>query len=94
MAYITGDAVTLTATFKDSSGALADPTDVTLEVQDPNGTITTYTYSLSTITKSSTGIYTRNVSLTDNGTWEYEWQGTGAVAKVGNGRINVRAQII
>lgn len=94
MSYIVGDAITLTAEFRDSAGALADPTDVTLEVKTPGRTVATYRYSTAGITKSSTGVYTKNISMTSGGLWKYEWQGTGTVAVVGNGTINVEDQLI
>ena len=92
--YIVGDAVTLGATFTNSAGTATDPTAVTLEVKDPSGTTTTYTYSLAEITKVSTGVYSKAISLTASGWWYYEWQGTGTVAKVENGKFHVQAQLI
>lgn len=94
MAYIVGDAITLTASFYNASETLTDPTDVTLQIKSPGGTVTTYTYSLDEITKSSTGVYTKTIALSQSGLHYYEWQGTGSLAKVGNGKFNVKAQLI
>ena len=92
--YIVGDAVTLGATFADSAGTATDPTAVTLQVKDGAGTTTLYTYSLAEITKVSTGVYSKALSLTSSGWWYYEWQGTGTVAKVNNGQFYVDAQLL
>lgn len=94
MSYISGDAITLTATFANSAGTATDPTAVTLQVKDPSGNVDLYTYSLAEITKSGTGVYTKTISLDEAGWWFYEWQGTGTVAKVHNGKIYVEGQLI
>lgn len=73
---------TLTNTFKNSSGVATDPTTISLTVTDPTQTSTTYTYAESQITKTSTGVYTKDIACSTDGTWTYEWTGTGAVADV------------
>ncbi len=60
-------------------GELTDPTTVTLKVKDSTGTTTTYTYALGTVTKDSTGKYSKNIMPTTSGAWFYWWAGTGAV---------------
>lgn len=67
---------TLTNTFTVNSVA-TDPTTVTLTVTDPTGTATPYTYAASEITKSATGVYTKDITCSTAGTWQYEWEGTG-----------------
>lgn len=94
MAYIVGDAITLQASFTNSAGTATDPTDVTLQVKDPSGNTDLYTYSLAGLTKASTGVYTKSIALDEAGYWLYEWQGTGTIAKVDNGKIRVEAQLI
>jgi len=84
---VVGDTVTLTNTFA-VSGTATDPTTVTLVVTDPTGTATTYTYAGGTITKTSTGVYTKNVTASTAGIWSYTWTGTGA-ADVENGVFEV-----
>jgi hypothetical protein len=85
-----GDTVVLYADFRvNATGALTDPDTVTLKVRVPSATTTTYTYVGTTITKTSTGKYTRSISLTEAGIWAYQWAGTGAVAKVEEGTIEV-----
>lgn len=81
--FVVGDTVTLTNTFK-VSGAATDPTAVSLAVTTPDGTATTYTYAGATITKSSTGVYTKSVTVSTAGRWAFKWTGTGvAVASSG-----------
>ena len=92
--WIVGDTVTLTATITNSAGTATDPTDLTLQVQNPAGTVTLYTYSLGEITKSSTGVYYKTVALSSAGYWFWEFQASGTIAKVENGNIYVRAQQI
>ena len=76
-----------------SSGALADPTTVTLEVKDPEGTITSYTYAAAQVTQSSSGIYYYDLAIPDDadseGTWYYRWIATGTVAGVTEGKFKV-----
>ena len=53
--YEKGETVRITGTFTVSDVA-TDPTTVTLKVQNPAGTETTYTYAAGEITKSATGV--------------------------------------
>ena len=76
--YDIGDLVRFTGTFT-VSGIATDPTTVTLKVKDPSGNIATYTYALSEVTKSATGIYYKDVTIDEAGMWIVEWLGTGAV---------------
>jgi hypothetical protein len=57
-----------------------DPTTVSLVITDPTQASTTYTYAASTITKVSTGVYRKDVPCSIDGTWTYEWTGTGAAS--------------
>ena len=87
--YDKGDLVRIHATFTASS-VVADPTTVTLKVKDPDGVITTYTYGGGTVTKSSTGVYYKDVSVSNDGMWYYRIEGTGAVQSAGEGSFRVR----
>ena len=86
--FVVGDTVTLTNTFK-VSGTATDPTTISLVVTDPTGTATTYTYAGSTITRTSTGLYTKNITASTAGLWSYTWTGTGAAADVESGSFDV-----
>lgn len=79
---------TLTNTFK-VSGVATDPTAISLAVTDPLGVTTTYTYAGGTITKSSTGVYTKDIACATPGTWSYVWTGTGTASDVTSGTWEV-----
>jgi hypothetical protein len=87
--YDKGDTIRLWAYFKVNS-VYTDPTAVTLRVKNAAGTVSVYTYALAEITKSSTGIYYKDVSLTDDGIWYYRFEGTGTVAAAGEYQFEVR----
>ena len=86
----TAELATLTNTFT-VSGAATDPTTVSLVVTDPTGTATTYTYAGATITKSATGVYTKDVPCATAGVWSYVWVGTGAASDVVAGTWTVQS---
>lgn len=69
----------LTNTFKVDSVA-TDPTTVSLIITTPAQVSTTYTWAASEITKTSTGVFTKNITCNEDGTWTYEWVGTGAAS--------------
>lgn len=81
---------TITNTFR-VNGTATDPTTVTLAVTDPSGTTSTYTYAAAEITKSSTGVYTKDIACTSVGTWAFRWIGTGTASDVEAGTWEVKA---
>jgi hypothetical protein len=90
MAYSRDTEVELKGTFRRTSDdALTSPTDVTLEVLDPAGTLTTYTLAASQVTEESTGVFTRAEVLDQSGVWYYRYKGTGAVKVSDWKRIDV-----
>ena len=89
--YSVGDSVTFTGTFRDAAGAVADPTTITLKVEAPDGTETTYTYALGTVTKDSTGVYSKAVTLSSAGTWSYRFIGAGSVVATIDGQVYATA---
>lgn len=70
---------TLTNTFS-VAGVPTDPTTVSLTITDPAGTATTYTFAAAEITKSATGVYTKDIPCSLAGTWLYLWVGTGTAS--------------
>lgn len=72
---------TLSNTFS-VSGAATDPTTVSLTVTTPSGTATTYTYAAAQITKSATGVYTKDIACSEDGEWQAVWTGTTAASDV------------
>jgi len=89
MAYSRDTQVDLTGTFRDVDNALADPTEVTLQVLDPSGTLTTYTYGAAEITRDSLGVFSKPITLNASGTWYYRFKGTGALIVANWKRIDV-----
>ena len=89
---IVGDAKKFSAKFFNLFGVQTDPDTVTLEVKDPEGTVTLFT--LVDLVKESDGYYSKIVSFDSPGNWYIEWQSTGAVQKVAYSRIYVKPQKI
>lgn len=98
--YTVGTTVRLWGTFKAASYvvtsgvptatyALTDPSTVTLQVENPAGTVTSYTYAGGTVSKNSTGVFYKDVALDAAGEWGYRWVGTGAVAVTGEQLVTV-----
>lgn len=75
-------------------GTKTDPTTLSLEVKDPSGNTDTYTYAAAQITRSSAGVFYKDITFDEAGWWTYEWQGTGAVIAVEGNKILVKAQLI
>ena len=85
-----GDVAVVSGEFRNSSGSLADPTTVTVQVKTPDGTVTLYTYAGGAVTKDSTGLYHKNVTITAEGKWTLGMLGTGNVASAEHSTITVR----
>lgn len=88
----TNELARLTNTFT-VSGTPTDPTTVGLDVTDPTGLTTSYTYS-ATISKSGTGVYYKDVPCGIAGEWAFVWTGTGAAADVTAGTFTVQETTI
>ena len=91
--YHVNQTVRITGTFKVGS-AVTDPTTVTLKIKTPAGVISSYTYALAEVTKSGTGVYYKDVSLTASGNWYNRWEGTGTVAAADEEYLTVLASQI
>lgn len=78
----------LTNTFK-VDGVATDPTTVSLIITTPTGTETTYTWAASEITRTSAGVFTKNIACTEDGTWTFQWVGTGAASDTETGTWDV-----
>jgi hypothetical protein len=89
-----GDVVTLFAVFRDLDGAQADPTTLTLALEDPDGNDSSVSpeaaetgdlaraeLATGETLSGTTGVYLANIPVDRHGTWRYRWLGTGAVAK-------------
>lgn len=89
MIFNLNDAPTFSCAFA-VSGTNTDPTTVSLFVRKPNGTTNTYTYAGSTITKDSTGRYSKQITVDQRGVWYWEWTGTGNCQAAASGTLTVR----
>lgn len=70
-----GQSVTVQGTWTNkATGVVADPSDARVDVVDPTGKVTTYTYLNAQVTKVSTGVYTYAIDTTaKDGRWQYRW---------------------
>lgn len=87
--YMSGSLVRSTATFKDITGALADPDTVTVQYQAGSGSVQTGSW-----TKVSTGVYYCDIDttgFTGPGTLSYivEWTGVGTVQAINSDQFAV-----
>lgn len=84
--YALGTVVRITGTFRNASGEPTDPTARTLRVQAPDGTVTSHTDA----TSSATGVWIKDITPTQEGTYQYRWTGTGAVAAEDENSFRIR----
>lgn len=93
--YHYGATVDLTADFYDRDEALIDPDGVTLEIIDPWGAKTTYTYQVSAeITREDVGNYLAQIIPDKPGRWFFRWAGTnGSIVGVMEGHFEVMGSI-
>lgn len=91
MTWRENDQAILRANFAPTAtNVLTDPTTVTVKIKTPSGVTTTYTYAGSTVTRDGTGRYSRTISLTEAGKWEWQVEATGTVVKTEAGSIKVQ----
>jgi hypothetical protein len=83
--YIVETEVSLSAMFKDASGNLVDPTDVTGEIILPDQTVV----ALAPV-RMSLGVYRALFTPTLNGLHQYKFQGTGVVVAAVEGRFTAQ----
>lgn len=88
--YLIGQAVTVSATFKNDSGVATDPTTVTLKVRTPDGLTTSYTYAAAELARASAGAYSMAYATAQAGAHIYRFEGTGVVVAAGEGTFAVR----
>lgn len=84
--YVCGSLVRLSVAFSDAEGKATDPTEITLQVKGPDGTVTTYTHGVDAeVEKDEAGQYHLDLEITASGPWHYRWAGTGACTAAGEG---------
>jgi hypothetical protein len=79
--------------FKNVDGLATDPNEVYLRVMDPSGGVTEYAYTVGQISRDSTGEYWKSVILSSEGTWNYQWRGTGSITAATEGRLEVARSV-
>ncbi len=90
--YDIGDKVRETATFSNVSGTATDPTTIKCHVENPAGTVTSYTYAATSgdISRSGAGVYLLDITTTGHGLYELRWAGTGTIVANVEGWFSVR----
>ena len=78
--------MSITSTFTNIAGSLADPTTATLLARTPSGVETS-----TAMTQTSVGVYAAAVNLSEAGTWRFRAKGAGAIVAVKEITINVEA---
>lgn len=81
--YNPGDLVTLQARWS-VNDLETDPSTVSIQVKDPSGNITTYSYGgAGAVVRDSVGNYHVNITVNTTGVWYYRVLGAGSVQKNG-----------
>lgn len=94
MFYNIGDVVRVRGTLTDASDVAVDPSTVSVKVRPPTGSTLTYTYALATVTKEETGIYYKDISVTESGKWYYQFVSTGTGQAMDEGAFVVKSSAI
>lgn len=81
--YDVGDSARLSFPFRDVNDAPVDPTDLSVTIRKPDGTLTTEEYNPGSIVKDSVGNYHLDIAVDQEGDWFYTVAGTGAATAVG-----------
>lgn len=91
--YSIGDAPTITATFLDLDGNLADPTTVTFAITNmATGVVVTHVSGSGEVTNPSVGVWKCALGVfTVSGRYAVKATGAGALAAVGRAEFVVRA---
>ena len=90
--YDIGDKTRETCTFTNVAGTATDPTTVKCHVENPAGTVTSYTYAATSgdITRTGTGVYLLDITSTGLGLYEMRWTGTGTITATAESWFSVR----
>ncbi len=84
--WIVGQQPKLTVTFRNLSGALADPTAVTFRMREPNGDERNYLYGLNgQLVRASEGIYYVLWTIAQAGRHDYSFTGLDGIVAYGEG---------
>jgi hypothetical protein len=86
--YQVGDSVLLATLFA-IADVPTDPSTVELTVTEPDGTSTTYSLALGSVSQTGTGAFSKIVVYDAPGVWAWRWVGTGTAAGVDEGTDSV-----
>lgn len=90
--YALGATARLTGTFRDDQETLANPAGVFLRLLRPNGVITDHEFGVDVdVMQLSTGIYSFDVVLNQEGRWRYRWEAAGSNVTAAEGTFDVDA---
>lgn len=91
-----GDIVRVSTTpgFKNSVGALADPTTVTLRWRRHGETETVLTLASGGVIRDSIGLFHVDILVTEPGLHYFRWEGTGAVVAAAESTFSVTSEFI
>ena len=95
--YAPGESVHVTAAFS-VEGIAADPGNVSITFQRPDGSTTTWEYGVDAgldagIVKSATGSYYADIPVQDEGVWAYRFVGTAPAPGSAEGWFTVTSRI-
>ncbi len=78
MSYQVGDTYYATVSVTDVDDQPTDPDTLTLQVREPDGTVTAYVYGVDDlVVRDEEGEYHADVPLTEAGMWAIDWSTTG-----------------
>lgn len=86
--FLQGTELNLIGTFTDANGVLVDPTEVLLNIKDPNGTV-----SQVTTTRTSVGVYTAPFVFSIIGTYAIQYLGNGNVVAIQEKQVLIYASL-
>lgn len=87
------------AAFTNPAGSATDPTEVTLRLEKPTGTIVTYRWPTpgageSALTKEATGRFYADYAWDVAGLWNVELRGTGAIESMAQWQVFVSEALV
>lgn len=92
---VAGQAVQITANFKNVNGVLADPSALRLRVRSPSNVVSVYVYGAAAeVVKDGVGKYHANIVLPADGAWTYRWEADAPNAGAAEGKIVVKKSIV
>jgi hypothetical protein len=94
MVFQIGQIPQLQVQWTDINSNPADPSAITIEIQAPDGTQTTYSYATGQIIRTGVGAYYYDLSVTEAGQYLYLWTATGTIAGAQQGSITVAESIL